>query len=345
MKLKNSTIHEQMQQYPVAGLSLAIIRNGKLDYAEGFGLLETGTARKVTVNSVFNACSISKFLTAMLVLKLTDQGMLDLDENVNKKLVSWKIPENEFTCNKKVTIRNLLSHQSGNIDPSNSFDLFHPAQGKPTMLELLQGNTPYCPLPIEASYEPESEFHYSDAGFCILEQLIEDVTGKSFERLVKEFIFESLNMEHSTLESPQQEGKYDCFACGHNKKGHLVDERYPFYPYPAASGLWSTPTDLAALVIEVIQSLQESSKLGISPNIIKEMISPQGCSRWTGLGLFLDTLGQELEITSLGWGVGFQCMIVAYPHKGTGAVIMTNSDLGVHQMEGIIGDIIRLLDL
>ena len=70
------------------------------------------------------------------------------------------------------------------------------------------------------------------------------------------------------------------------------------------------------------------------------MIS-QGCSKWTGLGVFLDDLNEDLQIYSLGWGVGFQCMMICYPYRGNGAIIMTNADLGVHQMEGIIGDVLK----
>ncbi|PEY39538.1 penicillin-binding protein [Bacillus cereus] len=345
MELKTIDISERMKQYPVAGLSLAIIRDGKLERTESFGVLEVGTTREVSVNSIFNACSISKFLTAILTLKLADQGILNLDENVNNRLISWKVPDNQFTSNKKVTLRNLLSHQSGIIDPPESFDIYHSIQNKPTILQILQGQTSYCPVPIEVQYEPESNFHYSDAGFCIIEQLIEDITGEPFDLLLQKFIFEPLHMNNSTLDYPKQNITNNRFACGHDKNGHVVDGKYPSYPYSAAAGVWSTPTDLAAVIIEVIHSLQSKSKLGLSSKIIKEMISPQSCSKWTGLGIFLDTPNQEIEISSLGWGVGFQCVMVAYPYRGTGAVIMTNSDLGVHQNEGIIGEIVNLLKL
>jgi CubicO group peptidase (beta-lactamase class C family) len=118
-----------------------------------------------------------------------------------------------------------------------------------------------------------------------------------------------------------------------------VDGKYPIYPYPAAAGLWSTPTDIASMVIEIISSLNGTSKLGISRRLITEMITPQ-----TGLGVFLDNSDQKLKISSLGWGKGFQCMMIASPYSGTGAVIMTNSDLGVHQSKGIIGEIIKSLE-
>ncbi|MGE7883653.1 serine hydrolase domain-containing protein [Bacillus sp. NPDC094077] len=345
MKLKSNNIYEKMKQYSVAGLSLAIIRDGKLDEATAFGTLESGTTRDITTNSLLHSCSISKFTTAMLVLTLSDQEIVHLDEDVNDRLTSWNIPTNLFTSQKKITLRNLLSHQSGIIDPPNSFEHYTLAQGLPKMAEILAGNTLYCPVPIEVSYEPESEFHYSDANFCMIELLLEDITGKPFNLLLQEYIFQPLQLKNSTVFSPEDINKMDTFACGHNKDGTVTTEKYPFYPFTAASGIWTTPTDLSTLVIEIIHSLQGNSKLKLSQKTVLDMISPQGCSKWTGLGVFLDDSHEELQIYSLGWGVGFQCMMVCYPYRGNGAVIMTNTDLGVHQMEGVIGEVIGVLDL
>lgn len=150
-------------------------------------------------------------------------------------------------------------------------------------------------------------------------------------------------MRNSTFEITIADDHIHDFASGHNKNGELVDPKYPIYPYQAAAGLWSTPTDLGSLIIEIIDSLIGKSKLGISKKKINEMITPQGSSKYTGLGVFLDYPGDRLEISSLGWGVGFQGMLIAYPHSGTGAVIMTNSDSGVHQTKGLIGEITAAL--
>lgn len=345
MNLKSNNIYEQMNQYSVAGLSLAVIRDGRLDETTAFGTLESGTTRTVNTNSIFNSCSISKFITTILTLKLCNQGIVHLDENVNDRLTSWNIPTNLFTSQKKITLRNLLSHQSGIIDPPNSFEHYKLEKGIPKIPELLSGRTLYCPVPIEVNYEPESEFQYSDANFCVIEQLLEDITGKSFNLLLEEFIFQPLQMKNSILFSPDVIDKTDDFACGHNKDGTVTNEKYPFYPFAAASGIWTTPTDLSTLVIEIIHSLQGKGKLKLSQKTVQDMISPQGCSKWTGLGVFLDDSNEDLQIYSLGWGVGFQCMMVCYPHRGNGAVIMTNSDLGVHQMKGIIGEVLKTLSL
>jgi CubicO group peptidase (beta-lactamase class C family) len=339
MGLNNINIKERMEHYNVTGLGITLIDNAQISMAEHYGLLEAGTTRNVNSNSIFNACSISKFLTGILVMKLTELGLLDLDEDINKKLKSWKVPDNEFTKNKRVTLRNLLSHQSGIIDPENSFTELNSNDGIPSMVEILEGKTPYCKVPIEVRYEPGSDFQYSDAGFCIIQELIEDVTGKSFEEVINELIFQPLKMDNSTLTITISEEKSESLSCGHNNSGESVDGKYTIYPYPAASGLWTTPSDLSILVIEVLNSLKGKSTIGLSVSKAKEMITSQGCKEWTGLGMFLDGSERELEISSLGWGVGFQCMMVAYPYLETGLIILTNTDLGVHQLKGIIGEV------
>lgn len=165
MQLKNINIEERMKHYNVPGLSIALFENGQIIGTEHYGLLEVESDRKVNENSIFSACSISKFLTGMLAMKLIEEGFIDLDDDVNERLVSCKVPENDFTKNKKVTLRNLLSHQSGIKDPEGSFSELNSKIWIPSMVELLEGETPYCTVPIEVKCEPESEFHYSDAGF------------------------------------------------------------------------------------------------------------------------------------------------------------------------------------
>lgn len=332
-------IKERMEHYSIIGLSIAFIENAQITKLEQFGLLEKGTNKTVNRNSLFSACSISKFLTGMLAMKLVDQGHLDLDEDINRKLTSWKVPDSQLTKKKSVTLRNLLSHQSGIMDPKNSFMELKLNERIPSVLDLLEGKTTYCNIPIDVKYEPESDFHYSDAGFCIIQQLIEDVTLKPFEEVVLEQIFQPLNMKNSTFATTILEDKNKDYSCSHNKLGEFADEKYAIYPYPAASGLWSTPSDIAILVIELMNAVHGKSNIRLSVRAAKEMISRQGGKTWTGLGVFLDE--SKFEISSLGWGVGFQCMMVAYPNTGTGFVIMTNTDLGVHQMQGIIGDLYR----
>lgn len=341
--MKNIEMEERMEHFKVNGLSIASLEKGHVSSVKNFGLLEVNSDRKVDGNSIFSACSISKFATGMLVIKLSEEDYLDLDEDVNVGLVTWKVPENEYTKNKKVTLRSLLSHQSGIKDPENSFFEQNAEIGIPSMLELLEGSSPYCQDPIQVQCEPESEFHYSDAGYCIIQQLIEDVMEQPFNQVVDRFLFIPLGMKSSLFNPKISEVDIATFSCGHNKNGELVEGKYPIYPYPAASGLWTTSLDLAELVLELVNALKGKSKLRISNRVAKEMITPQLGKSWTGLGVFLESGEKELEITSLGWGVGFQSMLVFHLPSEKGAVIMTNAELGVHQMEGIIGEIYKSL--
>ncbi len=342
MNLKNINIEERMKHYNVQGVSITLLEGGEISGTTNYGLLEVQSDRRVKDDSIFNACSISKFLTGILVLKLVEEGLLELDDDVNEYLSSWKVRENDFTKNKRVTLRNLLSHQSGVKDPDGSFPELNPKIGAPSMIELLEGKTLYCKSPIDVKCEPESEFDYSDAGFCVIQQLVEDVTKKPFHQVMNEQIFEPLGMENSHFNTTLEVNRQN-ISCGHNKNGELVDGKYPTYPYPAASGLWTTSLDLAALVLELMNAVKGESKVGISESLAKEMITPQRGKSWTGLGVFLEGSEKEIEITSLGWGVGFQCMMVAFPYLEKGAVIMTNAELGVHQLEGLIGEIYNSL--
>ena len=211
------------------------------------------------------------------------------------------------------------------------------------MVEILNGTSQYCSEAIVSNAASQNEFHYSDAGYCIIEQLIADVVGKPFHQVVCEHIFEPLHMENSFLNPKLLLSNTSNIAVGHNKMGEIVNGKYPVYPYPAASGLWTTSENLAKLCIEFMNSLNEASTIGLSKTLAEEMIHPQGGKSWTGLGVFLEGTGMDLEISSLGWGGGFQSMVVMFPHRNKGAVILTNSELGVHQMEGFIGEVYKSL--
>ncbi|AZB44749.1 class A beta-lactamase-related serine hydrolase [Bacillus sp. FJAT-42376] len=321
-----------MKEYHIAGAGMALLENGRVSRKAGFGVLERGQEETVTADTVFSACSISKFAAAMLAIRLVSEEILALDEEVNRRLKSWEIPMNGFE--QPVTLRLLLSHQSGIKDPEGSFMELDDSQPSPSIREILNGITRYCPQPVQIQYEPGTEFHYSDAGFCVLEQLMEDVTGIAYEDLVRSKVLNPLGMDRSTFHAPDANA-----AAGHDRKSRVLADKYPVYPYPAAAGLWSSASDLGKLAAELIDALNGKSTLGISQELAEEMIRAQGCSPWTGLGVFVN--GQE--ISSFGWGKGFQCMAAVYPRLGTGAIVMTNTDTGVHQREGWIGEMLECL--
>lgn len=324
----NTTLTKLMNTYHVPGMGIAYVDKDKasiisLDLAK---IEEEG----VVQDTLFHACSISKFVTAMFIVKLCDKGLLSLDHPVENYLCSWSLQENG---NGPVSLRHLLSHQGGIEDPEGSFGI-HP--GRPDMAQILNGETPACNTRIEAVKPPNQEFTYSDAGYCIVQQVVEDVLDIPFETAIDEYLFRPLGMNRSMYEPTSP------MTSGHEPDGTVMKDRIPHYPYAAAAGLWSTPSDLMKLVKELFRSLNGEGIL-FSKEYALDMISPQGAASWAGLGFFLDGEGNALEISSLGWGEGFQSILVAEPFQEKAMVIMTNGNTGVHQMQGLIGDVYRLL--
>ena len=333
-----------MKHFRVPGAAIAVVNDSTVEWTKGYGRLDVGRDSPVMPDSIFHACSMSKFVTAMAVLRLVHEGALALDEDINRKLIGWRIPDNAFTREEPVTLRHLLSHQAGIIDQENSFDVYHAEDPLPDLLDILQGKSPYNSKPVEIEYPPATRFTYSDAGYCVIEQLLTDVVGKPFGKLSRELIIDPLGMTNSCFQHAFEFDDTTHVAVGHDRHGSVVDGTRPTYPYPAAAGLWSTVTDLSLLVIELQQSLQGTGKLGISPDLAQDMLTSQGCAAWAGLGVFLRGEGTQTRMSSLGWGVGFQCMLASYPYVGGGAVVMTNSDPGYPQEKALTGELISSVE-
>ena len=155
----------QIEALHVPAVSMAAIRNGQIDWAAAYGVTSLG-GEKATARTLFGAASISKPITAVGVLKLVEEGRIDLDTDVNRYLKRWKIPENTFTQEKKVTVRELLNHTSG-IGTHNG-ELYDPAQPIPTFPQLLDGDKPAKTPPVRVEAVPGSKFAYSNGGYLVL---------------------------------------------------------------------------------------------------------------------------------------------------------------------------------
>ncbi|UYP47424.1 hypothetical protein NEF87_003709 [Candidatus Lokiarchaeum ossiferum] len=334
-------IHNRMNELHISGISIVLLQNNIQTHHLCYGKSDTTTDLKINKKSIFHACSISKFITALAVMKLIEQKFLDLDTPIKNYLTSWIFPENEFTKKTPVTIRHLLSHQAGIIDPEGSFDVYNPQTPYPTNLDILTGVSSYHEGEVHAQSEPNTKFHYSDGGFCVLEQIVVDILQKPFALVIKELIFQPLNIHDAFYHDPTLTMDYSKSVVGHNSTGDPITNKYPIYPYMAAAGLWISPTSLAKIVIQLSLSLQGKGKLLTDVQLVKEMVTSQGCFAHVGLGVFLDGDCPEPMVISNGWGVGFQANIIAFPQTGSASIIMMNAEPGKSQRESIIGEIYR----
>lgn len=342
-----------MRFYKVPGISIAVIDVGRVEWARGYGVLELSTKRPVTPDTLFQACSISKPIAAIAALRLVEQGKLNLDTDVNQKLVSWKIPENEFTKEKKVTLRRLLSHTAG-ITVSG-LPGYAVEKAVPNLLQILNGIAPANSKPIRVDIEPGSQWRYSGGGFLVLQQLLIDVAGKPFAELMREMVLEKLEMKNSTYQQPLPRSLTVRAARGYHEDGAMVKGGWHIYPEMAAGGLWSTASDLARVAIELQNSKAGKSNKVLSPRMANEMLSDQMDQfpvamvskrygreiRNQGLGFRLEGTGRAARFSYHGGKVGYTCFIVAYTETGQGAVVMTNSDNGVELIQEIIRSIAK----
>jgi len=328
---------DRMRFYKTPGVSVAVINNGKIEWARGYGVLETGGNKPVTPDTLFQAGSISKPVAAMAVLRLVQENKLNLDEDVNKKLVSWKIPENDFTKEQKVTLRGLLSH-SASITVSG-FRGYSSGEQVPTLLQILDGTAPANSKPIRVDGVPNNKYRYAGGGYVIMEQLLADVTGKPFPLFMQEKIFKKLGMNRSTYRQPLPKELWAAAAVGHNSNGEKTKGSWHTLPELAAAGLWTTPSDVARLAIEIQKSKIGKSNKILSVKIVNEMLTPQ-VGGW-GLGFGLEEIGKFALFGHSGSNVGYKCMMVVYADTGKGVVVMTNSDRGIALSEEILRSVAK----
>jgi CubicO group peptidase (beta-lactamase class C family) len=168
------SLADQMSRLHVPGVSIAVIHDKRVDWSKGYGVAHLG-GPPVSMSTLFGAASMSKPVTAMAVLRLAQEGKIDLDVDVNTYLKSWKIPANQFTENRPVTIRELLSHTSG-IGTRNGM-IYDPDKGVPTILAILEGKPPATTPPVRVEWEPGKKYAYANGGYLILELLITELTG------------------------------------------------------------------------------------------------------------------------------------------------------------------------
>jgi CubicO group peptidase (beta-lactamase class C family) len=330
------SLAELMKTYAVPGLSLAVIENYKIVDAKAYGVIEPRSKIPVTTKTLFQAGSISKPVAAAGALSLVEQGKLALDEDVNQKLKTWKVPENEFTKTEKVTLRRLMSHTGGlTVHGFPGYDI---NDARPTLVQVLNGEKPANTAPIRADIVPGTEARYSGGGVTIEQLLMMDVTGKPFPVLMRELVLDKIGMSDSSYEQPLPPARAAMTAGGTSMNGKAVPGRWHIYPEMAAAGLWTTPTDLAKFAIEIALSKQGKSKLVLSQKMTEEMLTP--VKDGVGLGLFLekDNPGQ---FGHDGADEGFQALLTMNAATGNGIAMMADSDNGISLMNAVLRRVVK----
>ena len=326
------SLEERMKHWKAPGLSVAVIKDFKVEWARAYGVKDIDTKEPVTTETLFQAGSISKPVAAMVALKRVQDGKIALDENINNKLVTWKLPDNEFTAKKKVTLANLLSHTAGLT--VHGFPGYAAGKEIPSLPQVLDGTGPANTAAVRVNLEPGTRFRYSGGGTTIAQLAIMDIEKKPYPEIAKETVLGPLNMTNSTYSQPLPDDWRKKAASGHRGDGALVAGKVHVYPEMAAAGLWTTPTDLARFAIEVQLSYAGRSNKVLSKEMTEKMVTP--FMEDVGLGFFISKRGSNIYFGHDGADEGFRAMLMVHREKGYGAVVMTNSDNGQ-----IMGEVLR----
>ena len=195
--LKVSKLDDRMRDLKVPAVSVAVFQFGRIEWTRAWGFADMEGRRKAKEDTRFQAASISKPVAAVAALALVSRGRLALDENVNKYLKSWKVPDNQFTSTDKVTLRRLLTHSAGTT--VSGFRGYSSREDVPSLLQVLNGAKPANSAPIVVDIPVGSQWRYSGGGFSIIQQIVEDETGKPFAQAVRELVLEPFDMEPQHL--------------------------------------------------------------------------------------------------------------------------------------------------
>ena len=295
------------------------------------GFADTEEKLPVDEDTAFPACSISKFITAICVMKEYEQGRIDIEAPVNLYLRRWRLltaSEDESGA----SVRSLLSHTSGLIDGEDGFYGLRRSDPSVNLTDVLDGKTSYNNRPAREDNPFGTEFEYSDAGFCVLQMLLEDIKQKPYEFIADEYVFAPLNLKNTFFASLANLADYEhkiVMATGYDESGLAIPGRFPQVPDLAASGLWSTPKELLVIAKEFTRACNGESSL-LQASSALEMAKPSDKFPWVGLGIFMDG---ENRLSISGWGENGQSRLKFNYRTGEAAAVMVNRNPGVDQSE------------
>jgi CubicO group peptidase (beta-lactamase class C family) len=318
------SLSERMSFYKVPGVSIAVLVDGKIAWAKGYGVLEASRETPVDVDTIFQAASISKPVAAITALRLVEQGALSLDAPINDYLKSWQIPDNELTQRKPVSLRQIMSHSAGLT--VSGFPGYAAGQPLPTIVQVLDGVAPANTPAIRVDKLPGESWRYSGGGYTVMQLAIADASGRSFSDLAREFVLAPAAMARSAFSQPLPAADSANAAVAHRPDGTALPGHSHTYPELAAAGLWTTPSDLLRLALAVVAAAKHEPGAILGADLAREMLTVQADSY--GLGWNLADAGDGQVFWHGGSNVGFQSDLFAYADGHGGAAIMTNGPGG-----------------
>lgn len=317
----DETVPGILEAHNAPGIALAFVQGNEVIGFLSYGFANVDTREPIAEETMFNVGSISKVVTAWGALQLVERGEVELDTPINQYLKRWKIPDSEFNS-EKVTLRNLLSHTSGlSLGPYLGWG---PSDHLPSIVDSLNGDNNGAG-PVELVQEPDTEWLYSGGGYSVVQLLIEDVSGMSFEAYMQQNVLAKLGMHGSTFEVTTAE--IEKSATPYDEDGEETTMVY--FAEQAAAGLQTTAMDLARFNLAILKN-EDNQYNGIellSEELIEQMIAPVSNTdgRWS-MSYVVDSENDSLGFA--GFNRGWVSLTRSMTEQNFGYVILMNSSAG-----------------
>ena len=334
-----------LNRWPAVGLAVGVVRNGSLEFFYGHGVADIPSNTPITEDTVFRIGSVTKTFTAMAVMQLWEQGLIDLDGPANDYLRAYKLIPAK-TTHRPATVRHLLTHTSGIPEVVYPSRILAPVFGEmvklgqpvPSLADHYRGG-------IHLAAEPGTRYTYSDDGFATLGQIVEDVSGTPFDRYLRGHIFGPLGMaDTDLLRSDRVKAR---LATGYelrSKGAKAVDGRELITA--GGGAIFSTPRDMARYVAALLGGGANEHGSVLKPETLATMFEPQyqPDPRIPGIGLAFsrDDVGGHLAVEHGGIVPGFNSQIFVAPEDGVGVIAFTNgARLAMLWLPGEVAGLLR----
>lgn len=329
------SLETRMAAAGVPGISVAVIHDGRVEWTATWGYADTRDCTPVTPDTRFQAASISKTIAAIMALRLVEQGLLALDGNINDSMTSWQLPRPTGITPDHATLAQLLSHTGGvNIHgfPGYAADERLPA----TLIDILEGRAQEGGPPIRIETAPGVRFQYSGGGYLVAQQAIMDASGRGFADQAEREVLRPLSMNHSSFAQPPTEAMRPMLARAH-RSGRVIPGEYHIYPELAAASLWTTPSDLARMLLDMQAAIAGAPGHRLSPAMARNAVTAR--LGGYGLGFSVTRDGDAQTFGHDGGNEGFESTMVAYARRGNGVIVLTNGAGGY----GVASDLVRTI--
>ncbi len=318
---------ELMEATGTPAISVAIW-SGETIAARAWGTAEMATGDPATTDTLFQAASISKPVFAMAVLRLVELGYLTLDGPINSWLSSWEVPEGAQTDDEAVTARRLLSHSAGTT--IHGFPGYSPTATLPTVPQVLSGAEPANTGPVLVDTLPGTLERYSGGGTTLMQLAVADLTGQATSDVLDELVLEPAGATSSGYLQPLPERWHARAARAHISRERR-DDPWHVYPELAAAGLWTTPSDLARIAIDVQKSIAGDLDRILAPRTARLATLPVGPGSfgigWNTQDRAAASAPQDAPLwyfSHSGGNWGFRSNLLAKRNGGYGYVAMIN---------------------